>query len=499
MMAEHQPLNDLNEIKRRVDETVEAEHRAYATEQEPCREQDADPIPEQIAAERKPETEPEQAEGDSSKTDVVESLNKKHAVIMLAGKCLILNHVIDPTTNRQDINFSGLQDFRGKYQNRKIPITINSHTKQISIAEIWLNSPDRKEYQDIVFDPSHKENPGVYNLWQGFAIMPKRGSWVRMKQHIRQIICSNDPETFKYLMAWMARLVQDPGSKRPGVAVVLRGKQGVGKGIFVINFGTIFGSHFRQIISHHLVAGRFNAHFKDALLVFVDEGFWGGDKQAEGILKGMITEEFITVEPKGKEAFTLKNHCNFIFASNSTWVVPASEEERRFFVMDVAESKMGDIAYFKALNEEMENGGREAMLHDLLHINITGVNLWGFPRRDALLDQIILTWPAEKKFWYETLRAGYIRNNLNGNSASTVWPDTIDCDVLYSLYSEFATTVGERFKSIDKVFGKKFKELCPAIERKQHGNGLWYYRLPPLNVCRDKLESLVKIKINWNG
>ena len=48
---------------------------------------------------------------------------------------------------------------------------------------------------------------------------------------------------------------------------------------------------------------RFNQHLKDALLVFVDEGFWAGDKTAEGILKGMVTEKYFMCEPKGKDAF----------------------------------------------------------------------------------------------------------------------------------------------------------------------------------------------------
>jgi hypothetical protein len=432
---------------------------------------------------------------DTSNKPIIESLNKNHAVIMLAGKCLILNRVIDPTTNRPDINFSSIQDFKARYQNRKTIVERKGRADEISIADEWLNSPNRKEYHGIVFDPSNNEKDGVYNLWQGFAVQPKKGSWKLMQDHLRSIICSDDPEAYQYLIPWLARLVQDPGGNRPGVVPVLRGKQGVGKGIFVNNFGKICGSHFKHIISHHLVAGRFNSHFKDALLVFVDEGFWGGDKQAEGILKGMVTEDYIVVEPKGKEAFTIKMHANFIFASNSDWIVPAATEERRFFTIDVSSARMGDAEYFKRLSHEMENGGREAMLYDLLHHDITGVDLRAFPRREALLDQILNTWPADKKFWFEVLRSGYINTSSDGSS---VWPDVIDCDDLYLLYSDFATHAGERFKSIDKVFGRKLKEICPSIVRKQRGNGRRYYSLPSLDKCRNDLETLIRIKIKWN-
>jgi hypothetical protein len=434
--------------------------------------------------------EPDQLRGDPNES-IVEQLNRKHAVIMLGGRCLVLNQIINPVTKQPDINFSSLQDFKARYLNKKIPVTRNGQILETTIADVWLESLGRREFSGIVFDPSGKENPGYYNLWRGFAITPKKGNWSRMENHIYKIICNGDSEIFSYLMAWMARIVQFPGGKRPGVVLVLRGKQGTGKGIFVINFGKIFGSHFQQIISHHLVAGRFNSHFKDTLLVFVDEGFWNGDRQAEGILKGMVTEDFISVEPKGKESFAIKNHCNFMFASNSEWIIPASTEERRFFVIDVSENRMGDSAYFRALQNEMDNGGREAMLDYLLHLDISNIDLRKFPRREALLDQITHSWPTAKKFWFESLRAGNFGDSNN-------WPTEYPTNDFYKLFVNFSIDRGDRYRTTDKMFGKMIRELCPWIERKQKSGGDRYYRLPPLDECREALESALKIKIDWN-
>ncbi|MFO7666273.1 MAG: DUF5906 domain-containing protein [Desulfobacterales bacterium] len=439
---------------------------------------------------------------DGDKDDVanaIELLNEKHAILMMGGKCVILNETFDPIFNRPDINFSSTQDFKTYYKNKKIEVLRNRKLSQVSIADFWLDSPYRKQYKGIVFDPSMSHIPDFYNLYRGFAIKPQEGSWELMQQHIKEIICSGDDESFRYLMAWMARMVQDPGGNRPGVVIVLRGKQGTGKGCFATNFGAIFGSHFLHIISYTLVAGRFNSHFKDALLVFVDEGFWGGDKQAEGVLKGMITEDFILVEPKGKDAFKIKNHANFIFASNHDWVVPAAFEERRFFTIDVADKRMNDRKYFSSIYEEMENGGRAAMLFDLLHYDISNFDLRNFPRREALLDQITQTMSSVKKFWFEQLRHGGIISisDQSNDHSSTDWPDTYNCAKLYKSYLEFASTIGERYKPIDKQFGKQLRELCPAIKRKKK-LGVWHYFLPTLSECRAHFESLVKIKIDWD-
>jgi hypothetical protein len=61
-------------------------------------------------------------------------------------------------------------------------------------------------------------------------------------------------------------------------------------------------------------------------------------------------------------------------AANAKWVVPASCDERRFVVFDVSNRYAQGVApneereaYFTALHGELENGGVEAMLYDLLH------------------------------------------------------------------------------------------------------------------------------------
>lgn len=429
-------------------------------------------------------------------TDDVSALNLKHAVVMLGGQCRILNEIIDQVTKNPDVSFSTIKDFCNWYGNKtKMVPTKDGKLVEKPVAQIWLESRSRRQYQSVVFDPARMEIPGVYNLYRGLGVVAKQGSWPLMRKHIKEIICNGDDESFHYLLAWMARIVQDPGGERPGVVVVLRGKQGTGKGIFAVNFGKIFGSHFMHLISHTLISGRFNGHLKDKLLIFVDEGFWCGDKRAEGTLKGLITEKHIYIEAKMKDSFPIDNHMNFIFASNSNWVVPAAEEERRFFVMDVSEAKRGNSGYFAKLAHEMNNGGREAMLYDLLQLDISGVNLRAFPRREALFDQILHSWPPEKKFWYEALQAGCL-----GNPTALIddpWPVAIDCSELYRLYGHYASQIGVRVNVSDRVFGRMFMELCPNRERKQRTGGVWYYALPPLNQCREDLEGIVNIKISW--
>ena len=55
------------------------------------------------------------------------------------------------------------------------------------------------------------------------------------------------------------------------------------------------------------LTGKFNNHLSQALFTFVDEGFWAGDKRDVGNLKAMVTEEWITIEPKFQDAYQQQN------------------------------------------------------------------------------------------------------------------------------------------------------------------------------------------------
>jgi len=78
------------------------------------------------------------------------------------------------------------------------------------------------------------------------------------------------------------------------------------------------------------------------------------------------------------------NRLHILMASNSNWVVPASSDERRYLVLDVLGIKQGNRPYFAAIEEEMENGGLAAMLHDLLARDISAFEIRDVPQTAGL-------------------------------------------------------------------------------------------------------------------
>ena len=155
----------------------------------------------------------------------------------------------------------------------------------------------------------------------------------------------------------------------------MRGGEGTGKGILARALKHLFGQHGISVTNAKHLTGNFNGHLRDAVLVFGDEAFYAGDKAHVGVLKVIITEPTITVEAKYRDAVEMPNFVHLIMASNEKWVVPASIDSRRFFVLDVPDTRANDHAYFGAIQAELEGGGYEAMLYDLLQVNLSSFNV----------------------------------------------------------------------------------------------------------------------------
>jgi hypothetical protein len=135
------------------------------------------------------------------------------------------------------------------------------------------------------------------------------------------------------------------------------------------------------------LVGHFNSHLQHCSLLFADEAFFAGDRSHESVLKGLITEETILVEPKGVDPYPVRNCIHLIMSSNSDWVVPAGADARRYFVLDVADTHMQDYKYFADIAHQMDDGGRAALLHYLLTLDISDFDVRSVPKTAALADQ----------------------------------------------------------------------------------------------------------------
>jgi len=58
-----------------------------------------------------------------------------------------------------------------------------------------------------------------------------------------------------------------------------------------------------------------------------------------------------------------------------------------------------DYPYFAAIDDEMDHGGREALLYHLLHFDLSTVNLREIPKTAALFEQQVSSLSGEQSWW----------------------------------------------------------------------------------------------------
>lgn len=437
---------------------------------------------------------PRNSAGAGEHDDIVAELNAKHAAVNVGGQFRVITELVDGAGGRAII-YSSRADFCHRYEATKVRVGERSR----SIAQLWLNSPKRRQYDRIVFAPhAPGRTPvcpgGAYNLFKGFPVEPRKGDCSLYLDHIKNTICSGKVELYEYVIHWMADAVQNVGRERPGVALVLRGAEGTGKGIFVKQFGRLFGSHFRHINRPGHLVGNFNAHLQDTVLLFADEAYWAGNKADEGVLKGLITEETLMIEPKGVNPFEIQNHIRFIFATNNDWAVPAGLNARRFVVLDVNDKHKQDSAHFKAIVDQMNAGGSEALLHYLLNVDLTTANLRRIPVTAALLDQKRRTMAPVEAWFYERAKEGSIRDEDDR------WPVApIPKGELYRCFQEYARGTGKHVPDLSS-FGMSFCKLLPGVGETRitvNGKRVRAYVLPSLADCRARIDEVLGGATSW--
>ena len=296
-------------------------------------------------------------------------LNEIHFVIENdGGKCRVAEWLSTRLDGLQQLSFQSFEDFRNRYMHIKTKIGVGDDGKAImvSLGKFWLGHPRRRQYKGLVLKPGQDDLiGGNLNLWRGFGVEPAPGDWSLMQAHIREVLAAGDIASADYIRRWAAWALQNP-AQQAEVALVFKGGQGTGKGTFARALAQLFGQHGMQVTSPMQFAGRFNAHLRDVCLLFADEAMRPDDKAARGVLKALLTEPELPLEGKGKDIISAPNYVKVVMASNEDWIVPTEFDDRRFAVFEVSGHKKQDEGYFAALNAEIANGGRAAMLHDLL-------------------------------------------------------------------------------------------------------------------------------------
>ena len=430
---------------------------------------------------------------------LLEAMNEEYSVIQRGSQVLVMRHWIGED-GLSKLVFMNRQNFLFLMENK---IFYRDGEKPIKIGEAWISWQKRKNYEEVYFEPQGKDYPSRYNLWRGFNIPAKQHprkqfgqGWQLFNEHIAKNICQNDEAQYTWLMSWLADMFQNPANK-PGTAVIMRGGMGVGKGQFASHIGHLLGLHYMSITQPSQLTGKFNGHMMDKLLMFIDESWWDDNRTGAGVLNALVTEKHIALEMKGRDVIFIPNYTRFIMASNADWVMQTGlNQERRYAFFDVGNGNQQDKAYFAAIQQEMDNGGYEAMLYDLLHMEYDKHLPRTIPKTEALADNNLYSMPDELKWWHGCLIDGCIgdfnlTNTIPANNdmlASDFYEHYRDGCAKMLLKPLSSNVLPKRLnKVID--FGKKLK---PTV----NGNKP-FYCLKALDGLRADFEAFLGAKYEW--
>lgn len=423
------------------------------------------------------------------------AMQKQFALIQLSGKFCVFDQVSLATPNKkgkaQQLVLSNRIDGNLMIV-RALRVVFPKANAQAILDEFWV-SPQTVCYEGIDFDPSGVAGNHL-NLWVGPTIVPRAGCWVLIKAFLLDVICDGDQVCFQYLLCYIAHALQHPEEK-PGVMIILIGGQGIGKGTVARILGKIWGATFLQISNVDSVTGNFNASLERAYIVFMDEALFAGDRKAANSLKSLVTEPVIHINEKHQPARQTSSFHRFFAATNADHLKNTDRDDRRDFTLRVSEARKGDHEYWMALNHEIDNGGVEAMVHDLLAMDLSNFNVRAKPDTKELLEQKLQSLDPIPRWWHECLCSGEL--SVDGD-----WPEFIATeDFIEGIWKIAGGKMHKKPAANDVAQG--LKKLCPSASKAQKkSDGLCRKRgfsLPPLDQARTEFDAYIGGAVKWDA
>jgi Family of unknown function (DUF5906) len=434
-----------------------------------------------------------------SKQDVYDFF-KNHANIKISGKFKILVEEDDGK-----LEFMDKGSFRDYFHRYKIDITNDEKTKTVPIAELWLNWPDARSYKGLIFDPSTpNHHDGYYNLFKGYKVKPIKGDCTIFFDYMKDIICSGNEEHFNYLVALVAQMFQFPHLK-PGVAVALRGTEGVGKSFFIEKLGHLMGPYYFKTSNPDFIFGDFNSQLRETLLLHLEEAVFAGSRRDDSKMKDTITGPTLEINTKSLPLYVVDNHLHLFLSGNPDHLVRAGFDSRRIFALHVSDARRVDIPYFAGIDTWFKSGGAEALMHFFMN-HKSDIDLRSVPITDELIFQRKKSASGLEKWAINYCEEG-------------IWPygdvkkdGTVQVIKKLLLHSYNNSPEGKRDQLSSNEFGNRFSALFPlvvnGIAQQHHNgkpisiiesgrdvkikdrNGKWQYRyvIPKIDITRGALD-----------
>lgn len=331
----------------------------------------------------------------------------------------------------------------------------------------WLDDPEKREYNEVAFSPNREVDSKTFNLFRGFPMQPKEGDF-SIFTTLLNILVNHDKASFDYVEKWLASILQFP-FRKTGVAIVIKGKKGVGKDTYFDAVGKLFGKYYLTTSRpEHDLFSRFNSISNMKLLLKLEEANFQVNKEFEERFKGMITSGKDVFEKKGKDIIEVDSFSNYVLTTNQHVPVAMTHDERRFVIFQASTEKKGDSQFWRSVYSQLENTSvYEAYLHHLMNIDVSDFN--------PTFDKVITADYKESLDSFIPYHCRWFQREVERceerNEETIKWSGR-------ELFSLIKTSTYCKFDINETRFGLDLKEYITdnIIEKKRDGSG-WKYTI----------------------
>ena len=433
----------------------------------------------------------------------IHEINQSYFHVVMAGKNRIVRMVKSVVGSSLECEFLQINEFKQAFSHDCKILSYYSGREPVlrNPASVWLESDEANFLRDSVdFDPDEacfsitKKNK--LNIYHGFGVKCRDvlSEDIQLDlylNHLKEVICDNCDDHYKYLLGYIAHAVQKP-SQKPSVSVIMKAGQGAGKGTAMDPLLTIFGAHSLAATSSSDITGKFNSALEGKILVFFDEAF-SGLKEANDAMKGKVSGNYTRIERKGINSVVISNYMRIFMASNHENIINIESDDRTCFCLRSSEKYKQNKEYFKKMEfcrpkNQYHNYFCSRLLTFLKNVNISNFDPYRTPITNELVRQKIDYLEPAMKWIHAVLDRGCITSEGG-------WPNYIENNECYETCKKWLTENDYKlgWGSYQKKIGAAMSSvgMLSQTKRLPCRECRRVRVMPSLEECRKKFESIV--------
>ncbi len=413
--------------------------------------------------------------------------------------------------------------------------------EHVNPFDIWFGHPECRKYNDAQFVPpggppgSDVVPDDTLNLFTRFVVtredaLEKAAEETRengdgmsvpeyvqtliepMMKHVNAIF-GGQAEQIEFFLDWMASILQRPGL-RSEMAPVIKGPQGIGKGLLLYHIAKIIGIYYYETQRIDSVLGSFNPEcLRNNLITFLDECTFDGNKAQADELKGLITSATRELRTKFMNAETLRNTSHYFAGTNRDNAVYVDAQDRRYWITVIewllefsGKATTETEAHFARIREVPV----WAWAYFLYTRELRGFSARCYPSTEGIRHMKRKNFEPHEAFVEHCLSEGALPNAQDVLGVPSMSWDKLGAAVtpgaLYQMYHAYFEAHRSTFRSHGllgkNIFMDKWRKMIPGTKYVQGGSWVGRARkfeLPGLEIARREFQAFIKETTwDWN-